>query len=285
MRDTTSRFPSALLASIIIVSFLQTGLHGQEFSILFTGSANGTIENCLCPDLPLGGLEKRAQFVETYRNKHPDVLLLDTGDNFIDYLPQEIGAIVTTAFRLAEFDLISLGDQDIAYGPEDYFELDAIISELAEPVVIMKGDMRFSILPILHKKTTRFHHEGTFDGYDLDSLDGKISAWLDQDAPDNTFHILLSHSGYDTDKQLAEKFPRIDLIVGGHSQTVIEKISKSGKVPIVHAGSNAGYIGELRYRLRRGKFKLLEYNLHPMTLALPDHPAIIRLIDKLDRSH
>ncbi len=285
MRETTFRFPSAMLASIIITLFLITDLHGQKFSILFTGSANGTIENCLCPDLPLGGLEKRAQFVETYRKKHPDVLLLDTGDNFIDYLPQEVSDIVTTAFVLTDFDLISLGDQDIAYGTEDYLKLDALISELAEPVLINKGGINFSILPILHKKTTRFHREGTFDNYDLDDLDGKISAWLKKDAPANTLHILLSHSGYDSDRQLAEKFPQIDLIIGGHSQTVIDKISKSDSVPIVHAGANAGYIGELRYRLRRGKFSILEYTLHPMTLALPDHPDIIRLIDKLGRSH
>ena len=37
---------------ILILFTCEIGL-GQEFRILFTGSANGTIENCLCPNLPL----------------------------------------------------------------------------------------------------------------------------------------------------------------------------------------------------------------------------------------
>jgi len=64
--------------------------------------------------------------------------------------------------------------------------------------------------------------------------------------------ILLAHTGYETDKELASKLDGVDIIVGGHSHTVVEGAkhdenivkSKSGDpVLIVQAGENGKYYG------------------------------------------
>ncbi len=260
-------------------------LHAQGFTILFTSSANGTIENCLCPDLPLGGLEKRAQFIATYREKYPDVLVVDNGDNFVDYLAPEVEAIITAAFRLIDYDVINTGDQDLAYGTPEYRELPVLAQPASEPVLITKGGVTFSILPLFHPRTTRFYPPEVFAGLDLGDWRQQIAAWLERDVPPDAFRILLSHAGFDNDKAIAADFPGIDLIVGGHSQTVLEEPVMENGVMIVQAGGNAGYVGELRFNVAGSKVKLEHHQLHPMELELPGHPEVLKLIDGLERNH
>lgn len=258
-------------------------LLAQEFSILFTGSANGTYQNCHCPDVPLGGLDKRAQFIASYRERDPDVLVVDNGDNFVDYLSPGVEMIITTAFDLTDFDVINIGDQDIAYGPALYFELSALIQAHGEAVAIRKGSMTFSVLPILHPGTTRFYPDFVFEGLDLGDYEGQIAAWLEQDLPEETFRVLLSHAGFDADRTLAQKYPAIDLIIGGHSQTVLDTLVTVAAVPIVQAGGNGGYVGEIRFSTGAGEFRVLEHVLHPLTIELPGHPEMVKRIDQYIR--
>lgn len=66
--------------------------------------------------------------------------------------------------------------------------------------------------------------------------------------------IMLSHTGYENDQELAKNIDGIDVIIGGHSHSVVEGIkenenllkSKSGEpVLIVQAGENGKYSGVL----------------------------------------
>ena len=57
--------------------------------------------------------------------------------------------------------------------------------------------------------------------------------------------ILLSHLGIDTDKKVAEQVSGIDLIIGGHTHTVIEKPLKMNGSYIFQAGCYGKYIGKI----------------------------------------
>ena len=69
--------------------------------------------------------------------------------------------------------------------------------------------------------------------------------------------IALSHGGVRTnsdgssagdgaDVQLAKEVPGIDVVVGGHSHTVLTSpIIANGRTPVVQAGHNGRYLGEL----------------------------------------
>ena len=198
------------------LSLSGTGLLAQEFAILFTNSANGAIENCYCPNTRLGGLEKRAQFIATYRQRNPDVLVIDDGDNFIEYLNRGFDKVIIAAFGLMNYDVINLGDQDIAYATEEYFELPALVQTPGEPVTITKGPVTYSILPVLHSRTTRYYPDFVFADFELEDTRGQIEKWLQSEAAGNAFRILLSHSGYEADQDFAASYPEIDLIIGGH---------------------------------------------------------------------
>ncbi len=277
------RTPVLLFSCLLALS--TATLEGQEFAILFTGSSNGTIQNCYCPDARLGGLEKRAQFIATYRERSPDVLLLDNGDNFVEYLTPDVREVITGAFSIMQPDVINLGDQDIAFGTEGYFALEGQVLELGRAVTVSKGPLSFSVLPILSPSATRFYPEFVFQDYELDNGDAQIDAWLAEDLPENTFRILLSHSGLEEDKELAQEHPGIDLIVGGHSQTAMDQPEVINGIPIVQAGGYAGYVGEIRFKVGDEGYELTQYHLHPLTQELPDDPEVMKLIDRFTESH
>lgn len=59
--------------------------------------------------------------------------------------------------------------------------------------------------------------------------------------------IFLSHLGYRRDLLMAEKFPEIDIILGGHSHTVLEQPERVGKTWISHTGSHGKFVGKYEW--------------------------------------
>ncbi len=86
------------------------------------------------------------------------------------------------------------------------------------------------------------------------------------DVPDGDMLLVLSHVGLSLDRKLAERVPRIDLILGGHSHDTLYAPEMAGDVPIVHAGPYAAYVSrtELSYDARRGRFGIDDFALVPL---------------------
>ena len=72
----------------------------------------------------------------------------------------------------------------------------------------------------------------------------------DRYAPDVT--IALTHIGFMRDQELAATVPGIDLIIGGHSHTVLEEGIRVGGTLIVQAGSRGSHVGFVEIEKRDG---------------------------------
>jgi 2',3'-cyclic-nucleotide 2'-phosphodiesterase (5'-nucleotidase family) len=73
--------------------------------------------------------------------------------------------------------------------------------------------------------------------------------------------MLLTHIGVDADKEMAEKFyPDIDVIVGGHSHTPLQKPVIQNGVIIVQAGSLGRYLGKLDLQVDTEKDTVMYYS-------------------------
>ncbi|HRE11866.1 MAG TPA: 5'-nucleotidase C-terminal domain-containing protein, partial [Ignavibacteria bacterium] len=71
--------------------------------------------------------------------------------------------------------------------------------------------------------------------------------------------VVLSHSGIETDKMIAEKFyADVDIIVGGHSHTTLFKPIRKNGVVIVQAGSHGRNLGKLDLKIDTEKDTLSE---------------------------
>jgi 5'-nucleotidase len=83
--------------------------------------------------------------------------------------------------------------------------------------------------------------------------------------PPETTLIAMSHLGLRHDRRLAERVPRLDLILGGHSHDTLAAPEYVGEVPIVHAGPYGAFAS--RTELRKdsgGRARIADFALEPL---------------------
>jgi 2',3'-cyclic-nucleotide 2'-phosphodiesterase (5'-nucleotidase family) len=84
--------------------------------------------------------------------------------------------------------------------------------------------------------------------------------------PDGDMLLVLSHVGLSLDRKLAQRVPRIDLILGGHSHDTLYAPEYVGDVPIVHAGPYGHYVSQtdVSFDAQRNRFAIDDFALVPL---------------------
>lgn len=89
-------------------------------------------------------------------------------------------------------------------------------------------------------------------------------AIADTTPPDTTL-IALSHLGLRHDRLLAERVPRLELILGGHSHDTLHEPELVGGVPIVHAGPYGAFASRTELaKDARGRARITDFALEPL---------------------
>jgi len=82
------------------------------------------------------------------------------------------------------------------------------------------------------------------------------------------------------DVQLAVEVPGIDVVVGGHSHTVLTSpIVVNGRTPVVQAGHNGRYLGELTVTIDGDVLTIDAAQTHPIDDTILGDPAISQIIE------
>lgn len=107
--------------------------------------------------------------------------------------------------------------------------------------------------------------------------------------------ICLSHSGTSPvknkseDEELAQKVSEIDVIISGHTHTILPKPIKVGRTIIVSSGCYGEYLGILKVFYTKGKdIKVASYDLRNITTGIPDDRIVSEEVadykDKVSRN-
>jgi 2',3'-cyclic-nucleotide 2'-phosphodiesterase (5'-nucleotidase family) len=91
--------------------------------------------------------------------------------------------------------------------------------------------------------------------------------------------ILLSHLGVNKDVAIAEKYPEVDVILGGHSHTKISKEMVTNGVLITQASAKLDFVGETRISIKKGKIVSKTNKLIDLNKLDEEDPEIRKLID------
>ena len=89
--------------------------------------------------------------------------------------------------------------------------------------------------------------------------------------------VALTHLTFEQDRELAERFPEIDLIVGGHEHFPIA--ASVNRTFISKAGSDAKFVARIDLAKRSGRGVERYYELIPITSALPDDPQAAEVVN------
>jgi len=261
--------------------------------ILHTNNTNGALENCYCPDHPLGSIEKRSLYINDFINSNPRTIILDAGDFFTMSKKLLKDSLVCEAYATIPYDGILLGDQELTRDVKflntvlPKLESSIILSNLEAPSlsfvrkykVIKRGGLSIGVIGILGGNAMKYYPKDIRDSIVLNDPVSTVNEIVKRIRPRTDVIILLSHQGFDQDQVLAKSLKGVNIILGAHSQTVPKEPVIINDILISQAGREGYYVGLIELKLN--KYKKIEEHIMStisMTQDMPDHPRIMELI-------
>ena len=89
--------------------------------------------------------------------------------------------------------------------------------------------------------------------------------------------VAVTHLAFADDRRLAERFPQITLIIGGHEHFPITAVE--GRTFISKAGSDARFVARIDLDRRTGGAIERFFELMPVTPDIPDEPATLAVVN------
>ena len=267
--------------TLIVLLSLSIGLQAQHLILLHTNDTHSRIEPL--PDTDkynpdLGGVVRRAAYVDKMRSENENVLLFDAGD-FLQgtpYFNMFKGEVEVEAMNILKYDAVTLGNHEFDYGMDvlvnivkqatfpivctNYDFSDTEIADIIKPYhIIFKDGVKIGIVganvsPVGLIAST--HYKGMKFLPPIPTLN-QTAEMLRNDLNCDMV-VCLSHLGIRDELQLAEKSRNIDLIIGGHSHTFMSKPSVrnnlDGKEVLVFQTNGRGvYVGRIDVELEKLK--------------------------------
>jgi 5'-nucleotidase len=266
----------AALATAASADFTLTILHTNDVHDRFE-PINGSDSTCdaeaAAANECFGGVARLISAVADARARAVNPILLDAGDQFQGSLLYTLhkGAMSAEFMTLLDYDAMAVGNHEFDDGPAglrgfldavEFPVLSANIDVSQEPalaglvdksVVLDVAGERVGIVSVLATDTPETSSPGPNVVFTptVDAAQAEIDALTDQGV--NKI-VLLTHVGLPEDRRLAEALTGVDVIVGGHSHTLLSNVAENavdtypvmvGDVPIVQAYAYGKYLGEL----------------------------------------
>ncbi|MEM6939454.1 MAG: 5'-nucleotidase C-terminal domain-containing protein [Pseudomonadota bacterium] len=267
----------ALTASMAAADTQMTILHTNDFHDRFEpisrfDSSCGAEDNA--EGKCFGGIARLVTAVADARARAGDAhLLLDAGDWFQGslYFTQYGAAMVGEFMTKLDYDAMAVGNHEFDNGPEGLSELldtvsfpvvsanidvsqnNQLAGRVAKSAVLDVAGTQVGVVSVLAEDTVETSSPGetvVFSGT-VEAAQAEIDA-LTADGVNKI--VLLTHVGLNEDKRLAQGLTGVDLIIGGHSHTLLSNTAEradgpypliENDVPIFQAYAYGKYLGEI----------------------------------------
>ncbi|OGP75357.1 MAG: hypothetical protein A2Y80_10595 [Deltaproteobacteria bacterium RBG_13_58_19] len=284
------------LLSLVILFLAVSPLaaDGTSLRILYVNDFHGYAEPYKAKgDGPLqGGMAYLAAQVQQLRRERPTLLLaagdMIRGDTWANLFQ---GFSVIELMNAMKFDAMVVGNHEFDYGLKVLKEiiakakfpiLGANVAGLPalKPYVIKNlNGVKIAIIGLVTPKTPKLTNPKDVQGLKFLSPEMTARKYIQQLKNRAEVIIVLSHLGYPADRALAEKVTGIDVIVGGHTHTRLEKPARVNNTIIVQAWEYGKALGVLDLTRKDGKISLAEGRLeeiHPKPGE--EDPAISKIV-------
>jgi 2',3'-cyclic-nucleotide 2'-phosphodiesterase (5'-nucleotidase family) len=93
--------------------------------------------------------------------------------------------------------------------------------------------------------------------------------------------VALTHLGFENDLELARAVPELDVVVGGHTHTLVAEPVAAGNAVVCSAYEYGIYLGRMDLEVADdGGVVVTDYDLLPVTAASPEVEAVAAVIDE-----
>ena len=267
---------------LIACSTVLIGGEKVKLVILHTNDTHSQVEPTEKSTLKtsdMGGYARRMGLIQKIRNEEPKVLLLDAGDfsQGTPYFNFFNGRIEVDALNKMKYDAVTLGNHEFDNGIDtlavilqnakfpivssNYDVKNTPLKDFIEPYLVLKRfGLRIGIMA-LNVQPKSLIIESNYRGMvftDPIKVANEMATYLKKNKKCDLV-ICLSHLGSDAmakevnDFQVARETRNIDVIIGGHSHTMLENTTETNldgrKVVIAQMGKSGLYLGRIELEL------------------------------------
>lgn len=275
------------LSGVSLSSF--STVETKKITILHTNDTHSHIDPFPAdhPKNPnMGGAARRAAIIESIRKEEKNVLLLDAGDIFqgTPYFNYYGGELEFKLMSMMQYDLATMGNHDFDNGIDGFYTQlqhakfdfvsanydfkNTVLNDIVKPYkIIFKDGIKIGIFGLgvqLDGLVDKKLYKETVYNNPIDVAQDMTRILKEEKKCDLV--ICLSHLGFKykdepekpSDIVLAQKTKNIDLIIGGHTHTfldkpVIEKNSEGKEVLINQVGCFGVNLGKIDFYLTNDK--------------------------------
>ena len=321
-KNTNTRFYAIsilFLAAFFCTALIPPPAAAEGAPVKLTILHTNDIHSHLAPfDVPeigknLGGAARHYEFIKKARSENANVILLDAGDIFqgTPFYTFFKGEADIRSFSLLGYDASTLGNHDVDDGLDNLLkQLKSASFPMLCANVFYKGTNRhvFESHKFIERGGIKIAVMGAIGKTAWDVIPAKfldkiymtderkiISSLAKRLKKEADLVILLSHLGYEPDLDFAKKVRDIDIIVGGHTNTILMKpeIIKNGAKngaggTIVLQGFKWGvYVGKLDLEIDPKTKKILRYegglNLMDKSVAADESSPVSLMIKEYEK--
>lgn len=225
-----------------------------------------------------GGIARLKTIIDDTRATYADgnSILLSAGDNFQGslYYTTYKSKVVSDFFNQMGFDVVATGNHEFDDGPEEFLKFieaaefpiiggnfdvsrDAnLAGKIKGSIVVEIGGEKIGIIGATTEDTPEIAEVGDVEFHEVTQYVRGAAEALDAAGINKI--ILLSHIGYSVDLEVAASVPLIDVIVGGHSHSLLGSMEGAAgpyptmvtnpdgiEVPVVQANQYGKYLGDI----------------------------------------
>ncbi len=266
----------------------------KELTILTVNDMHAAIDN----------FPKFAYLADSLRTVYPDMLLVSGGDNQTgnpvnDQYPER-GLPMIELMNATGFDLTCVGNHEFDVGQQQFVKLknkakfDFISANYHNPdfkeinvepykIKTMKNGLKVGFLGLV-----QINSQGIPDSHPKNVKGITFQNPLEV-APEYAFlakecdvFIALTHLGYEDDVRLAEVMQGkgLDLIIGGHTNTLIEKKELHHGTMITQVDWKLKYATLIKVKVKDGKVIDADMQLFDLRNRTKENPDIRKMVDK-----
>ncbi|SDJ62764.1 bifunctional metallophosphatase/5'-nucleotidase [Salimicrobium halophilum] len=210
---------------------------------------------------------KLAGYIEEKRQEHEargeDVFVFDNGDHVDRFHPIAEGLKGKGNVELlnaSKYDVVNIGNNEgITLSENELYHLydEAVFPVVCANVTPMEKKNPAWLKPYEIKTTSTGVRVGIIGltapfrvfyqllGWNVEPPETMMEKYMDEVKSKSDIIILLSHLGYHTDRQMAEDYPGLDVIIGGHTHHLLPEGEMHNGVLLTAAGKHGTHLGEI----------------------------------------
>jgi 5'-nucleotidase / UDP-sugar diphosphatase len=297
------------ILGLLAIPALNNALLGTPANVKKNGTTKIIIFHVNDMHAKIDNFDNIAWLVANERKKNPetDVLFFNAGDNFsgnpvVDQAEPK-GKPAYDLLNLMGIDAMSIGNHEFDYGQQVLakfikyasfpllcanINVNKSVSKLPQPkpYTILKTKNGFkvavlSLIQVSRETGIPATHPNNLKGITF-SNPYKVAEKYTHLKEKSDVFIALTHLGIEGDEKLAKQMGQLDLIIGGHSHTLVNKPVFVNNVLIAQAGGDAKHLGRIELILENGKIVKKSSKIINVKNLKQESPQLKKMIDKFN---